>query len=144
MHWELWDADSGNFICRWETEAEGLVMVKEMLEDGWKADELALCQSPDTKEELATMKRDPGFHGETLLQRLETFEQDQADLQVAIKIINQTHAELKEIRSEMERIRKVSEAAARRSRSFYVVGEELGYDMTVAPRNDSSGESAPA
>ena len=44
MHYELWDTESANAIGMYRTEAEGLAIVRDLLEAGWSAEHLALGQ----------------------------------------------------------------------------------------------------
>ena len=50
MHYELWDTESANAIDIYRTEAEGLAMVRSLLEAGWTADHLALGPEFDEGE----------------------------------------------------------------------------------------------
>ena len=43
MHYELWALDTGNLIRDYDTEAEALATVCDLLAAGWNADDL---QSP--------------------------------------------------------------------------------------------------
>jgi hypothetical protein len=40
MHWEIWDAVSGNAIADFETEAEALAAVRSLVEGGWKVHQI--------------------------------------------------------------------------------------------------------
>jgi hypothetical protein len=42
MYYQLWSIEAGNRIADFKTEAEGLAMVRELLQVGWSADDLAL------------------------------------------------------------------------------------------------------
>ena len=55
MYYQLWSIEAGNRIADFKTEAEGLAMVRELLEMGWSADDLALGafdedEGPDSPE----------------------------------------------------------------------------------------------
>jgi hypothetical protein len=72
MHYELWGIPrdgSANMIRDFDTEAEALVMVRELLANGWEVDELALGLGlgDDDPEhvELPT-----ALHGQALLDAL--------------------------------------------------------------------------
>jgi hypothetical protein len=73
MHYELWGiprGGSGNMIADFDTQAEGLAMVRDLLAAGWDADELSLGlglgddDPQDVEVPLA-------LRGETLLEALE-------------------------------------------------------------------------
>lgn len=42
MHWELWAIPTGNMIAAPATEAEAQALVRELLSEDWRADELSL------------------------------------------------------------------------------------------------------
>jgi len=46
MRYELWGHQAGNLLAEFETEAEGLVFVRELLQDGWSHDDLSLGLEP--------------------------------------------------------------------------------------------------
>lgn len=47
MVYQLWGHEGGNLLAEFETEAEGLVFVRELLEDGWPASDLSLGPPPN-------------------------------------------------------------------------------------------------
>jgi hypothetical protein len=51
MHFELWDAKSSNVIDIFQTEAEGLAMVRRLLASGWDPERLTLGLDFDEGEE---------------------------------------------------------------------------------------------
>ncbi len=65
-YWELWDVDSGNLVADFDTESEGLTLVRELLGKGWKPSDLSLAfEDPDIDvDELP-----PGLTGEELARR---------------------------------------------------------------------------
>ncbi|MDP8923141.1 MAG: hypothetical protein M3O34_09740 [Chloroflexota bacterium] len=42
MHWELWTVDTANLVGTFDTEAEGLALVRELVGKGWPAEALSL------------------------------------------------------------------------------------------------------
>lgn len=69
MHYELWGIPrdgSANMIRDFDTQAEALVMVRELLADGWEADELALGLGlgDDDPEDVELLT---ALHGQALL-----------------------------------------------------------------------------
>jgi hypothetical protein len=67
LQWELWDLDSANQLNAFETEAEALAFVHELLSLGWKADELTLLFEDESGpvEELP-----PALTGDELARRV--------------------------------------------------------------------------
>ena len=63
MNWEIWDAVSRNIISDFATEAEALDYVRELLVQGWKAEELILIFDDPM---LADEDLPPGVGGEEL------------------------------------------------------------------------------
>jgi hypothetical protein len=53
MHYELWGLSAGNRIAAPQTEVEALVLVRELIEDGWDPEDLALALEPDEESECA-------------------------------------------------------------------------------------------
>jgi hypothetical protein len=49
MHWEVWALDSGNLIDTPATEAEALRLVRELLDNGWRAEDLALALEDESR-----------------------------------------------------------------------------------------------
>jgi hypothetical protein len=46
MYYALWGHNPGNLIAEFDDEAEALVIVRELLEDGWDANDLSLGPPP--------------------------------------------------------------------------------------------------
>jgi len=42
MHYEVWAIDAGNLIATFNSESEALALVRELLESGWDAEDLAV------------------------------------------------------------------------------------------------------
>ena len=51
MHYELWDSKSSNVIDIFQTEAEGLAMVRRLLSAGWDPERLTMGLDFDEGEE---------------------------------------------------------------------------------------------
>jgi hypothetical protein len=49
MHWELWALNSGNLIGTFQSEAEALAVVRELLLEGWDATDLSLGQEDESR-----------------------------------------------------------------------------------------------
>jgi hypothetical protein len=47
MIYQLWGHEGGNLLAEFTTEAEGLTFVRQLLLDGWSADDLSLGPPPD-------------------------------------------------------------------------------------------------
>lgn len=53
MHYEVWGkpySGSGNIIGEFDTEAEALALVRELVDDGWAAEELGMGLAPDESD----------------------------------------------------------------------------------------------
>ena len=48
MHWELWSIDTANLVGTFDTEAEGLALVRELVGKGWPAEVLSLMVEDET------------------------------------------------------------------------------------------------
>ena len=48
MHWELWSVDTANLVGTFDTEAEGLALVRELVGKGWPAEVLSLMVEDET------------------------------------------------------------------------------------------------
>ena len=70
MHWEIWDAESGNQIGQWPTELQALEIVQDMLDGGWKLEEIAVCGGRDVAGEGPLP---PALYGDALTERLKAF-----------------------------------------------------------------------
>ncbi|MCC7371864.1 MAG: hypothetical protein IT306_25845 [Chloroflexi bacterium] len=68
MHWELWDAETGNLIGTAESEAEALALVRELAGKGWPAAALSLIVEDETRPAASLP---PALTGAALLQRAE-------------------------------------------------------------------------
>jgi hypothetical protein len=71
MHWELWSLNAGNLIRDYDTEAEALATVRDLLADGWSADDLGLGLEFDDGEEIDDDKLPPVLTGSVLAARAE-------------------------------------------------------------------------
>lgn len=68
MHYELWATNTGNLIATPNSEEEALALVRELLESGWDAEDLALGLNSDTDvPDLATLP--PILEGPELVER---------------------------------------------------------------------------
>ena len=70
MHYELWALNAGNLIRDYEHEADALAMVKELLADGWSADDLGLGLEFDDGEEGDDACLPPTLYGAALAARV--------------------------------------------------------------------------
>ena len=69
MHYQLWDSKSSNVIDIFQTEAEGLAMVRRMLSAGWDAERLTLGLDFDEGEEGDDDTLPPVMYGAALAER---------------------------------------------------------------------------
>ncbi len=69
MHFELWALNTGNVIRDYDTEAEALAVVRELLADGWSADDLGLGLEFDEGEEGDDGELPPVLSGPALAAR---------------------------------------------------------------------------
>ena len=69
MHYELWDSKSSNAIDIFQTEAEGLAMVRRLLAAGWDAERLTLGLDFDEGEEGDDDSLPPVLYGAALAER---------------------------------------------------------------------------
>ena len=69
MHYELWALNAGNLIRGYDTEAEALAMVRSLLADGWRADDLGLGLEFDDGEEGDDEQLPPTLSGADLAAR---------------------------------------------------------------------------
>jgi hypothetical protein len=69
MHYELWDAKSANVIDIFQTEAEGLAIVRRLLADGWNPDDLSFGLDFDEGEEGDDDALPPVVYGAALAER---------------------------------------------------------------------------
>ena len=70
MHWELWALNAGNLIAGFESDEEALVLARQMISEGWNADDLGICLEWDDGEEGDDALLPPARYGPTLLERL--------------------------------------------------------------------------
>lgn len=68
MHWELWSVDTANLVGTFDTEAEGLTLVRELVGKGWPADVLSLMVED---EAVAVEVLPPAVTGAALVRRAE-------------------------------------------------------------------------
>jgi uncharacterized protein (DUF433 family) len=66
MHYELWALNVGNLICDYDTEAEVLATVRDLIADGWSADDLGLGLEFDDGEEADDSRLPPPLYGAAL------------------------------------------------------------------------------
>ena len=67
-YWELWDVDSGNLVADFDTESDGLALVRELIGKGWNASNLSLAfEDPD----IDVDDLPPGITGHELARRAE-------------------------------------------------------------------------
>jgi uncharacterized protein (DUF433 family) len=70
MHYELWALNAGNLIRDYDTEAEALAMVRDLLADGWSTDDLGLGLEFDDGEEGDDSRLPPTLYGAALAARM--------------------------------------------------------------------------
>jgi hypothetical protein len=78
MHFELWDTKSANVIDIFQTEAEGLAMVRRMLSAGWNPEHLSLGPDFDEGEEGDDSTLPPVMYGTALAERAQSVAPDPA------------------------------------------------------------------
>jgi hypothetical protein len=71
MHWELWALNAGNLIRDYDTEDSALAMVRDLLADGWSADDLGLGLEFDEGEDGDDARLPPVLYGHALAVRAE-------------------------------------------------------------------------
>jgi len=69
MHYELWALNTGNLIRDYDTEAEALVTVRDLLADGWSPDDLGLHLEFDEGEDGDEAQLPPPLVGAALAAR---------------------------------------------------------------------------
>lgn len=69
MHRQLWALNTGNLIRAYDTEAEALTMVRELLAVGWLAEDLGLALDFDDGEEGDDASLPPTIQGRELAAR---------------------------------------------------------------------------
>ena len=69
MHYELWDRQSANVIDIFQTEAEGLALVRRMLSAGWDPERLTFGLDFDEGEEGDDDALPPVMYGTALAER---------------------------------------------------------------------------
>jgi hypothetical protein len=69
MHYQLWDSASSNVIDVFQTEAEGLAMVRRLLSSGWDPERLTMGLDFDEDEEGDDASLPPVLYGKALAQR---------------------------------------------------------------------------
>jgi hypothetical protein len=68
MHWELWSTETANLISTFDSEADGLGLVRELVGKGWPAEALSLMFDD---EALPVEALPPAITGAALLRRAE-------------------------------------------------------------------------
>ncbi len=66
MHWEVWEYETRNLIATPATEAEALSIVRELLAQGWSADDLSIGIEDVSRP---TEELPPPLEGDDLLAR---------------------------------------------------------------------------
>lgn len=69
MHYQLWDSKSSNVIDIFQTETEGLAMVRRLLSSGWDPERLTLGLDFDEGEEGDDDTLPPVVYGAALAER---------------------------------------------------------------------------
>jgi hypothetical protein len=69
MHYELWDSKSSNVFDIFQTEAEGLALVRRLLSAGWDPERLTLGLDFDEGEEGDDDTLPPVLYGAELAER---------------------------------------------------------------------------
>ena len=69
MHYQLWDSKSSHVIDIFQTEAEGLAMVRRLLSSGWDPERLTLGLDFDEGEEGDDESLPPVVYGAALAER---------------------------------------------------------------------------
>ena len=69
MHYELWDAASANVLAVFDSEAEGLGVVRQLLASGWDPEHLSLGIDFDESEIGDDESLPPILHGAALAKR---------------------------------------------------------------------------
>ncbi len=69
MHWELWSVDTANLVGTFDTEAEGLALVRELVGKGWPVAALSLMVEDET---VPIDALPPAVTGAELARRAET------------------------------------------------------------------------
>jgi uncharacterized protein (DUF433 family) len=70
MHYELWALNAGNLLRDYDTEADALTMVRQLLAGGWRADDLGLGLEFDDGEEGDDSRLPPTLYGAALTARV--------------------------------------------------------------------------
>src|SRR3954471_16100168 len=70
MHYELWALNAGNVIRGYATEAEALAMIRDLLADGWSANDLGLGLEFDEGEDIDDSRLPPVLYGAALAARV--------------------------------------------------------------------------
>ena len=66
MHYELWALNAGNLLGGFDTETEALVLARDLIASGWRAEDLGLCVEWDDGEEGDDALLPPALHGRSL------------------------------------------------------------------------------
>ena len=69
MHYELWDAASANVLAVFDSEAEGLGVVRQFLASGWDPEHLSFGIDIDESEDGDDESLPPLLHGAALAKR---------------------------------------------------------------------------
>ena len=74
MHWELWDIETANLVGTFDTEAAGLIVVRELVGKGWPIGALSLMVED---EAVPSENLPPGVTGDELARRAGLTDSDQ-------------------------------------------------------------------
>jgi hypothetical protein len=69
MHYELWALNTGNLIRDYDSEAEALAMVRDLIADGWDAADLGMNLEWDDGEDGDDSQLPPALSGAALAAR---------------------------------------------------------------------------
>jgi hypothetical protein len=69
MHYELWDAASANVLAVFDSEAEGLGVVRQLLASGWDPEHLSFGIDFDESEDGDDESLPPVLYGAALAKR---------------------------------------------------------------------------
>jgi hypothetical protein len=69
MHYEIWALNTGNLIRDYDSEAEALAMVRDLIADGWDATDLGMNLEWDDGEDGDDSQLPPALSGAALAAR---------------------------------------------------------------------------
>jgi hypothetical protein len=68
MHYELWALNTGNLINDYDTEAEVRATVRDLLANGWSAEDLGVRLEWDDGEDGDDSQLPPSLYGPSLIE----------------------------------------------------------------------------